>query len=87
MKVTPNTPGASASLFESDKTAWVYYVGKARVVEFPKVWRENGKQYKVTSCSYTHRGDNYFDDHVTIRAPFGATSSASGLMNASYEEY
>lgn len=42
-----------------------------RVVEFPKVWREGGKQYKVWRCTYRHNGD--YHDEVTIKAPVYAS--------------
>jgi hypothetical protein len=74
MKVTPKTNGAYTSLYEYDMTVTVYYSPAsydpvARVVEFPKVWREYGTQYKVRDCHYEHNGND--DDHVTIRVPRG----------------
>lgn len=73
MKVTPNTPGVSASLFD-DGDAWVDYYPSysdpvARVIEFPKVWRVNGKQYKVVRCEYRHNGER--EDKVIARSPIG----------------
>ena len=56
MKVTKEN--GSAVVFESDsefvgRWASVCFDGYStpRVLEFPKFWRENGKQYKVTECA------------------------------------
>lgn len=77
MKVTPKTDGVHTSLYNSDMTVRIEYrPGRydpvARVIEFPKVWREDGKQYKVCSCRYDHNGN--FDDNVTIRVPCGVNA-------------
>lgn len=74
MKVTPKTDDVHTTLYNYSMTVSIdYRPGSydpvARVIEFPKVWREDGKQYKVYSCSYYHNGN--FDDHVTIRVPYG----------------
>lgn len=50
-----------------------------RVVEFPKVWREGGKQYKVCMCIYRHNGD--YDDEVTIKAPKYTSVSGYGCRD------
>lgn len=76
MKVTPKTDGVLTSLSNFNMTVSItYHPGSydpvARVIEFPKVWRENGKQYEVCRCTYDHNGDS--DDHVTIRAPYGVS--------------
>lgn len=75
MKVTPKTSGVSTSLYDHDNTVAIEYDASwsnsvARVVEFPKVWREGGKQYTTYSCTYRHNGD--YDDKVTVRVPDGA---------------
>ena len=72
MKVTPKTPDVRVDLYEYKNEAFVTYSPSsyetsARVVEFPKVWREDGKQFSVTNCSYTHNGDR--EDKVTVRIP------------------
>jgi hypothetical protein len=73
MKVSPKTNGAIVeSIYEcSNEVSIGYRPGPndpvARVVEFPKVWRMNGKQYNVYSCSYYHNGDR--DDKVTVKGP------------------
>lgn len=76
MKVTPKTDGVHTSLYSYNMTVRIEYrPGSydpvARVIEFPKVWREDGKQYKLCSCSYDHNGNS--DDHVTIRVPRGVS--------------
>ena len=75
MKVTPNTPDASATLYHAIKEASIEYNpyssdSVARVIEFPKVWRFGGTQYKVTSCAYRHNGD--WSDKVKVRVPYDA---------------
>lgn len=77
MKVTPKTDGVLTSLYNYSMTVSIdYRPGSydpvARVIEFPKVWREDGKQYRVSMCSYTHNGNS--DDHVTIRVPYGVNA-------------
>ena len=79
MKVTPKTDGVKVYFFGTE--VHVHYNPhqfdpSARVVEFPKVWREGGKQYKVVDCYYCHNGN--YDDNVTVRIPKGALSSAVG---------
>lgn len=44
----------------------------ARVIEFPKVWRAGGKQYKVCSYRYDHNGK--WEDKVVIRVPCGVNA-------------
>ena len=80
MKVTPKTDGVHTSLYNYDMTVHIEYSPGsydpvARVIEFPKVWREDGKQYKVSGCGYTHNGNS--DDHITIRVPYGVGTYVS----------
>lgn len=89
MKVTPKTDGVRTTLGNLTMTVMIsYYPGTfnpvARVIEFPKVWREDGKQYKVCSCGYTHNGSS--DDHVTIRVPYGVSTHVSHC-DETIEEY
>jgi hypothetical protein len=77
MKVTPKTDGVHTSLYNYDMTIHIEYSPGsydpvARVIEFPKVWREDGKQYRVTMCDYNHNGNS--DDYVTIRVPCGVNA-------------
>lgn len=80
MKVTPKTDGVYASLRDYDMTVGIDYLPRscdpvARVVEFPKVWREYGTQYKVTNCHYYHNGK--WDDKVVIRVPQAVYASVT----------
>ena len=77
MKVTHKTDGAVAVLRGMEaRVVYQPYSGDsvAKVVEFPKVWREDGKQYKVTDCEYYHNGN--WDDKVVIRVPQGVFAVA-----------
>lgn len=78
MKVTPKTDGVKEYYFGME-VHLIYeprpYDPVARVIEFPKVWREDGKQYKVVDCFYSHNGE--WDD-VIIRVPQAACASAVG---------
>jgi len=53
MRLTSDTAGA---LLHSDGTCTVFshsrlsFEPEVKVIEFPKVWREHGRQYKVTEC-------------------------------------
>lgn len=76
MKVTPKTDNVYTRLYDYDNTVSIEYSPResnpvARVIEFPKVWREGGKQYTTYSCSYAHNGD--CDDKVTVRVPDGVS--------------
>ena len=84
MKVTPDTPKASAFFYHAIKEARIGYDPSssdsvARVIEFPKVWRFGGTQYKVISCSYYHNGDS--NDKVKVRVPYDASDS---IWNCDY---
>lgn len=80
MKVSPKTSGVHSTLNEAWGEVRIDYRPSrlddpvARVVEFPKIWREGGKQYKVECCIYDHNGDR--NDRVKIKAPSGATTIA-----------
>lgn len=81
MKVSPKTRGVYSTLWDGLDQASIDYKPYscdpvARVVEFPKVWREGGKQYEVVTCTYTHNGDG--DDRVKIKAPSRANAFAFG---------
>lgn len=52
---------------------------KIRVVEVPKYWREDGKQYKVTSFS-----GPVPDGKLVIKAPRGCYVSQSGDTTVEY---
>ena len=79
MKITPTTDRASAILdypFDGVVSLFfeTYFTEKApRVIEFPKVWRVDGKQYKVWKCSYRRWGDARDQKAPTIRVPKGVT--------------
>ena len=77
MKVTTKTRCVERSLY-TDEVIIKYRPDSSepipRVVEFPKVWREGGKQYKVTTCAYYHNGD--YHDEVTIKASWDTTIHA-----------
>ena len=79
MKVTPKTEGVKEYYFGME-VHLIYepcpYDPAARVVEFPKVWREYGTQYKVTHCHYYHNGK--WEDKVVIRVPQAAYASVTG---------
>lgn len=89
MKVTPKTSGVRTTLYDHDNTVAIDYSPNswdpvARVVEFPKVWREGGKQYTTYRCTYYHNGD--YDDKVTVRVPDGASCYAHSCDDT-VEEY
>ena len=89
MKVTSKLRGVSSRLFDSINTASIEYSptscdSVARVVEFPKVWREGGKQYTVDYCYYSHNGS--YSDNVIMRIPRGADYYTSGC-NDTVEYY
>ena len=72
MKVTTKTRCVNTTTYSNIGEVSIEYRPNSRepiprVVEFPKVWREGGKQYKVCMCTYAHNGDS--DDEVTIKAP------------------
>lgn len=76
MKVTTKTRCVFTNLNTLFGEASIEYAPDSRepiprVVEFPKVWREGGKQYKVSVCRYVHNGDS--DDEVTIKAPYSSS--------------
>ncbi len=91
-----------ALLLEYDGTAhvtfkygeWIAVKGKEhpRVVEFPKFWRENGRQYKVEECyisvGYGYNGDVCYSckEIQLVRIPTGAYFSAYGRAQH-VEEY
>ena len=77
MKVTPSTKFVQ-TFFDVPDEGYVcilfqtYFCESApRVVEFPKVWRVDGKQYKVHECTYERLGDSADQKAPTIRIPKG----------------
>ena len=82
MKVTSKTRVVRAwvrDYFETEVSLEYYPDSRdpiPRVVVFPKVWREGGKQYKVTACTYNHPGN--YGDKVTIRVPRGSDGRGFG---------
>jgi hypothetical protein len=49
---------------------------KARVFEIPKVWRENGKQYKVVYAHINDYKDNSSEwSKTVVKAPIGCEVS------------
>lgn len=77
MKITPSTERVSVSLdYPYDGYVTIFfetYFGEKppRVIEFPKVWRENGKQYKVAECAYRRWGSACEYPAPTIKVPEG----------------
>ena len=77
MKITPTNDSVRAILDNpSEGCAYLffetYFSEKApRVIEFPKVWRVDGKQYKVRECAYRRWGDARYQKAPTIRIPKG----------------
>jgi hypothetical protein len=63
MKISPKTAGAYAvlDLPTAGKCNVVFYTATSRdqvgVIEFPKVWRTGGKQYRVAHCLYRNWGN------------------------------
>lgn len=55
---------------------------KVKVVEVPKVWRSNGKQYKVTFVTITLYGHPY-----SVKAPRGCDVNCYGNGCTSIEYY
>lgn len=47
-----------------------------KVIEVPKFWKKNGKQYRVTDFSPKFNCDN--KNKIIIRAPWGCDISAFG---------
>lgn len=64
-----------------EAATWSGDWSKVRVVEVPKVWREDGKQYKVTFVTISLY-DNLYP--FIVKAPRGCTVNAH---NASSVEY
>ena len=50
-----------------------------KVVEVPKFWRENGKQYQVTAFSLEINLDN--KNKIIIRAPWGCNIDLFGCRD------
>ena len=85
MKITPKNLSADAILdYPNDGMCSVSFqtwtCDQVRVIEFPKVWRYCGKQYKVVDCLYRNWGDPV---SVIIRVPHEATLK---VMDADYKE-
>jgi len=53
---------------------------KARVIEVPKIWRENGKQYIVDFVTIAV----YSELKYTVKAPRGCTVNSSGAYKIEY---
>ena len=92
MKVTPNTSNAASLILDDfKKEAQIRYWPRnpenpvARVIEFPRVWREYGKQYVVRRCLYSHNGD--WSDHIIVRAPHGVEVETGGCDHCTLERY
>lgn len=75
MRITPELKHVF-SMIISDDSCLVYYDPcdptydpRPRVIEFPKVWRENGKQYKVVKCRYSRQLILGEKKEITIRVP------------------
>lgn len=85
MKITPKTSLADAILdLPNDGMCYVSFKtwtsNQVRVIEFPKVSRTGGKQYKVVDCLYRNWGDPV---SVIIRLPKEARLK---VMDADYKE-
>ena len=61
---------------------WRVDFTKVKVFEIPKVWRENGKQYKVTDAYIDLEGGDY---HLfTVKAPKGCKVHSIVLATIEY---
>ena len=74
-----------SSILDSPRTGecylnwWKNPTGKPRVIEVPKVWREYGKQYKVTEFLAP-----VLDNHCVIKAPSGCRVKYYGDYEVEY---
>lgn len=73
-----NKDNCNANCYDSLGTAsleaetWRSSFPKARVIEVPKIWRENGKQYKVTNAHISGGVATVLDGtSFIVKAPIG----------------
>lgn len=61
-------------------TSMTEFTNRINVIEVPKIWREDGKSYRVKDVEVAGWGYN-----VTLRAPFGCEINSS--FNGMIERY
>lgn len=76
MKLNKDNSWATFSSYSNEASlnaeTWKDSFPKARVIEIPKVWREDGKQYKVTYASIRGGGATVLDGiSFIVKAPIG----------------
>lgn len=78
MKLNKDNSYASLSSYSNEASltaeTWKDSFPKARVIEIPKVWREDGKQYKVTYASISGSGETVlYGTSFIVKAPSGCS--------------
>lgn len=88
MKLTKENATASCYEFSYGKECTVSMELRpslgTKVVEVPKFWRENGKQYKVTKFGALLPSD-YFDYKILLRVPWGCEVFHRSFMETNYK--